>query len=271
MNGLKTTLFLLLGTLMQTCSQEKPLPTETVPVLPTRLEDATNSVDSAAAIIRSCMERHGGARYQNLEIRFSFRKQAYQAMRKNGLFTYSRTFTDDAGNAIRDVLSNDLFFRELNGEKAVLSQKDSLDFASSVNSVVYFVLQPAFLADPAVHADLIGTTTIKGSPYYKIRVTFSEEGGGKDHEDEFVYWIHQENSTMDYLAYNYLTSGGGARFREGIAFRELEGLRFADYVNYKPVPDTREVATFDSLFESGQMLEVSRIINEDIQVILPQE
>ena len=271
MNGLKTTLFLLFGTLMQACSQKDPQPSKPAPVLPTRLEDATNSADSAAVIILSCIERHGGVRYQDLDIQFTFRKQAYRAIRKNGLFTYSREFKDDDGNAIRDVLSNDLFFRELNGEKAALSPKDSLDFASSVNSVVYFVLQPAFLTDPAVRADLIGTATIKGNPYYKIRVTFSEEGGGKDHEDEFVYWIHQENRTMDYLAYNYLTSGGGARFREGIAFREIAGIRFADYINYKPVPDTREVATFDTLFEAGQMLEVSRIINEDIQVILPQE
>ena len=271
MNGLKFFFLLIMGVMMLACTQEK----KEVPVITSapsiRLEDASGSIDSARAIIRSSMERHGGARYQDLDIQFVFRKQAFRATRQNGLFTYSRAFADSTGNAIRDVLSNDLFFREINGTRAVLSAKDSLEFASSVNSVVYFVLQPAFLMDPAVHAELIGTSTIKGSPYYKIRVTFSEEGGGKDHEDEFVYWIHRDSMTMDYLAYNYLTSGGGVRFREGINFREIGGLRFADYVNYKPLTDTREVSSFDTLFTTDQLIEVSRILNEAIQVTRPQQ
>ena len=38
---------------------------------------------------------------------------------------------------------------------------------------------------------------------------------------------------MDHLAYSYETDGGGVSFRKGHNFRELNGMRFADYVNFK--------------------------------------
>jgi hypothetical protein len=69
---------------------------------------------------------------------------------------------------------------------------------------------------------------------------------------------------MDYLAYNYQVNGGGARFREAYNIRTVEGLRVADYRNYKPVPHSMEVAVFDSLFEAGQMEQVSLIETENL-------
>jgi len=164
------------------------------------------------------------------------------------------------------VLNNKGLFREINGQKVSLSPKDSSAYSNSVNSVLYFALLPYFLNDPAVNATYLGEADIKGEPYHEIMVTFSKEGGGKDHEDEFVYWIHQERHTMDYLAYNYLTDGGGARFREAYNTRTVEGIRFADYINYKPEGDSRDVATFDSLFEAGKLEELSRIDSENVQV-----
>ena len=71
---------------------------------------------------------------------------------------------------------------------------------------------------------------------------------------------------MDYLAYNYQVDGGGARFRETYNVRTIDGIRFADYVNYKPVPKTLEVSTFDSLFVNGQLEELSRIDTENVEV-----
>ena len=38
-------------------------------------------------------------------------------------------------------------------------------------------------------------------------MTFKENGGGKDYQDEFRYWININNGQIDYLAYNYLTEG----------------------------------------------------------------
>lgn len=117
MNGLKFFFLLIMGVMMLACTQEK----KEVPVITSapsiRLEDASGSIDSARAIIRSSMERHGGARYQDLDIQFVFRKQAFRATRQNGLFTYSRAFADSTGNAIRDVLSNDLFSGKLTAQE----------------------------------------------------------------------------------------------------------------------------------------------------------
>jgi hypothetical protein len=222
--------------------------------------------DEATVLIRKAIEQHGGDLYTHSFMEFDFRDRHYTSRRNGGQFTYERIFTDEEGNGVRDVLSNDGFHREIKGEKVALSAKDSSDYSNSVNSVLYFVQLPYFLLDPAVNRSYLGETTIQGEPYHEILVTFSQEGGGKDYEDEFVYWIHRERFTMDFLAYNYLTDGGGARFRESYNVRTVEGIRFADYINYKPGEDSREVANFDSLFEAGKLVEVSRIDSENIQV-----
>lgn len=265
-----TLLFFALAMLSVACSTNAPETQSDPPSFADELAAATSNADTAGILIRRSVERHGGARYQNLDLSFVFRKQNYRAIRKDGRFVYSREFTDDAGSKIKDVLSNEGFYREADGVRSTLTGKDSLAFAESVNSVVYFILQPAFLTDPAVKASYLGTGMLKGETYDKLKITFSQEGGGTDYQDEFVYWIHAEAHTLDYLAYNYLTNGGGARFREGFNFREAGGIRFADYINYKPANDNRAVETFDLLFESGELTEVSRIINEDIQLSLPE-
>lgn len=227
--------------------------------------------DLATRVIKQAIERHGGDRYDHSFIEFDFRDRHYTSRRNDGRFMYERIFTDEEGRPIRDVLSNDGFHREINGEQVAISAKDSSAYSNSVNSVLYFVQLPYFLMDPAVYRTYLGETTIKGEPYHEVKVTFSKEGGGKDFEDEFVYWIHQDNHTLDYLAYNYLTDGGGARFREAYNVRTVEGIRFADYINYKPAEDAREVAIFDSLFEAGKMKEVSRIDSKNIQVQLLEQ
>ncbi len=87
-------------------------------------------------------------------------------------------------------------------------------YSNSVNSVAYFALLPFRLNDAAVNKRYIGTSEIKGEPYFEIEVTFQQKGGGKDHDDVFIYWIHQQHFTMDYLAYSFIVDGGGTRFRK---------------------------------------------------------
>ncbi len=227
-----------------------------------------NSANDAATIIDQAIEKQGSDRCDNSLITFDFRDRHYRSKRDNGAFTYERIFTDEDGQKVRDVLTNQGFYREVDGKKVALSAKDSSAYANSVNSVIYFALLPHFLQDPAAQVTYLDETTIKGKPYHEIKVTFKQEGGGKDYEDEFVYWFHRDSLTMDYIAYNYLTDGGGARFREAYDARTISGIRFADYINYKPKEDTRAVATFDSLFETGQLEELSRIVSENIQVSL---
>ncbi|HMO38059.1 MAG TPA: hypothetical protein PKC76_01390 [Saprospiraceae bacterium] len=223
----------------------------------------------ADSIVNQTIIQHGGALYDNSLIRFTFRERQYKARRQGSSFEYERIFTDTSGRQIRDVLNNGGLYREINGQRASLSAKDSSAYANSVNSVLYFALLPAPLNDRAAIREYLGETTLKGKPYHKIRVTFRQEGGGKDFEDEYVYWIHRDEQTMDYLAYNYQTDGGGARFREAYNVREINGIRFADYINYKPKdPANLQVATFDQLFANGELEELSRIDSENVEVIV---
>lgn len=248
----------LLAIACQETTEEKPPSTIT-------LATADNP---AQKIIDQCIEKHGGTAYEQLEISFAFRDRTYQGRREGGQFTYERLLVEEDGTKILDILDNQRLIRQTNGEKVQLTAKDSSAYANSVNSVFYFALLPYFLNDPAAIKTYLGSSNIKGEPYHKIKVHFRQEGGGKDFEDEFVYWIHRDHLTMDYLAYNYLTDGGGARFREAYNIRTIEGIRFADYINYKPDPDSRNVVQFDVLFEQGKMKELSRIDTENIEVKL---
>lgn len=226
----------------------------------------TPVLDEAQKIVNRAVEKHGGSAYDNLSLAFDFRDRHYEGMRKAGKFEFKRLLKQEDGTELLDILDNEKLIRKKNGELVELSPKDSSAYANSVNSVFYFALLPYFLNDPAANKAYLGQTEMKGEPYHKIKVTFRQEDGGKDFEDEFVYWIHAKEYTMDYLAYNYLTDGGGARFREAYNVRTVEGVRFADYINYKPEPDSRAVEDFDSLFEAGQMKELSRIDTENIEV-----
>lgn len=222
--------------------------------------------DSAAWVIQQAIQQQGGEQVAQSRITFDFRDRHYIADRQGGQYTYERIWQDTTGDKVRDVLTNEKFYRETNGQPTPLSAKDSSAYANSTNSVIYFALLPYFLQDEAVQADYLGISSLKGKDYYKVEVTFRQDGGGKDHEDEFIYWFDSEDFSLDYLAYNYLTDGGGARFREAYNERNIGGIRFADYINYKPNPDTRAVEQFDELFARGQMKELSRIDTENISV-----
>jgi hypothetical protein len=224
-------------------------------------------IDSAQWIVDLAIAAHGGERIASgARVSFEFRDRQYVATRQGGRFQYERIFTDSAGANIRDVLTHQGFFRERDGRRVELSPRDSGAFANSVNSVVYFSLLPYFLNDKAVVKEYLGQGAINGVSYHKVKITFREDGGGKDHEDEYVYWFHRDRHTLDYLAYNFLVDGGGARFREAYNQREINGIRFADYLNYRPADDSREVASFDSLYEAGGMVELSRIEKKALQV-----
>jgi len=228
----------------------------------------TNGVGREERLISKAKEVHGSSNIYGQWIQFRFRDRTYTGHREpDGHFTYTRAFREkETGDTLRDILTNEGFYRTRNLRPDSLSSKDRTAFSNSVNSVLYFALLPYNLEDPAVQAEYIGQSKLGGRVYDKIKVTFQPEGGGKDYEDEFVYWFDHQSHTLDYLAYNYLTDGGGARFRKAINPRNVGGIRFQDYINYRPVPDNRNVSRFDSLFAKGEMEEVSRIELEEIQV-----
>lgn len=229
-------------------------------------QPANNSEKSEVQrIVDVAIAQHGGEQLNDVHISFDFRKRHYEVNLQEGQFVYESFFEDSLGS-VHDMLSNTDYSRAINGSKISLSEEDSLAYKNSLNSVVYFALLPYFLNDPAVNKQLLGETTIKGEPYNEIQVTFEQEGGGKDYEDVYIYWIHQQNKTMDYLAYSYHTNGGGTRFREAYNTREIEGIRFADYVNYESTVEDFALEDYETHFEEGKVKEFSKIDLENIEV-----
>lgn len=224
--------------------------------------DANNNAED---IINRTIEVHGGSLYENSIIAFDFRERHYKLLRKNGIFSYHRIFADSLGK-YEDQLTNDGFQRTLNGRPVDLTEEWKARYTRSVNSVAYFALLPYGLNDPAVNKNLIGEEEIKGNLYYKIRVTFDQEGGGEDYEDVFVYWINKENYRMEYFGYRYETDGGGIRFREAVNVRDAGGILFSDYINYKGADTDSDVSALAEKYRQNQLEKLSEIRLENLQV-----
>ncbi|MGC1631716.1 MAG: DUF6503 family protein [Gelidibacter sp.] len=222
---------------------------------------------SAEDIIKKAIEVAGGKLFDHSQIDFDFRDIHYTAIRTNGKFQLERHFKDSLSD-IKDVLSNSGFERFSNGAKVQLADSTASKYRNSVNSVHYFSVLPYGLDGKAVHKEDLGITEIKGKAYYKIKVTFSEDGGGEDFEDEFLYWIGKDSFTMDYLAYTYKENDGsqGFRFREAYNAMIINGLRFVDYENYKPETSAIKFEDMDELFSTNKLDLLSKIELKSIEV-----
>jgi hypothetical protein len=212
----------------------------------------------AQRIIDAAIETHGGSQFENIYLSFDFRNRHYSYQRQGGQFRYTREFADSSGQVI-DILSNAGFSRLLNGDTLWLPDERKNAFTNSVNSVLYFAVLPYGLNDAAARKTYVKETSLKGESYHQIRVHFEQEGGGEDFEDEFLYWIHTQNYTMDYLAYRYHTDGGGLRFREAVNPRKLGGIRLQDYLNYKPLSPEASLDSLGALFARGELELLSEI------------
>ncbi len=219
----------------------------------------------AQQIIDQAIAAHGGEKYNKGVITFRLRDRQYRVLRDGGAYVYSRTFQDSTGQRVHDVLRNSGFSRTINDAAAEVTDEKKQAYSNSINSVVYFALLPYALNDAAVRKQYLGEATVKGQPYHKIKVTFAQEGGGQDYQDEYVYWFHQQNHTMDYLAYSFKEDGGGTRFREAVNPRTVGGIRFQDYINYT-TKEQAPLERYDELFEAGKLEKISDINLEEIQV-----
>lgn len=202
--------------------------------------------------------------YANADVEFKFRDQIFQTKIENGEFEVKRLYKNDAGEVIDKWKGKD-FVRSINSKEIEMDELKKADLYNNANSVVYFALLPYRLNDPAVNKQLMCTQDVEGEPYYKVEITFDSNGGGKDFEDSFIYWIHKEDFTVDYLAYSFHINGGGVRFRKAYNQRVVNGIRFQDYVNYTIDTDF-PAHELDFAFETGKLRELSRIDLEDIQV-----
>ena len=219
----------------------------------------------AQRIIDKTIAEHGGELYKHIRVTFDFRDTEYIAEYDYGKFMYQREMQDSVG-VIVDRMTNDGFTRTINGDTVAVTDEEAGDYSNSINSVVYFALLPYKLNDEAVIKEYIGQATLKDEPYYKIRVGFKQEGGGEDHEDTFIYWIHRENYTMDYFAYRFHVDGGGTRFREAYNIRTVNGIRFADYHNYGGPDMEKPLEDYDDFFKNGELEKVSEVNLENINV-----
>lgn len=214
--------------------------------------------NDANKIIEKAIKHHGAEAYDTLQIKYAFRDKNYSIKHSQGNFIYKRIFSDSAKNQIEDVLNNNGFYREINGVKADLSSKDSAAYANSVNSVHYFALLPYGLDGSAVISKKLENTVINNQEYYSIHVSFDQQGGGTDYEDEFIYWFNTENYSMDFMAYSYRTEGGGVRFREAYNPRKIKGVIFQDYNNYE-ADKNESLSSLPDLYEAGNLKLLSKI------------
>ncbi len=223
-------------------------------------------VSRGEAIVDSAIAYHGGELYESVDLSFGFRGKSFRAIRQGGNFEYINTYRDSLGNHLRR-LTNDGFTQELNNERITISVKDSTARAASINSVLYFSLLPGMLKTEAAKKEFIGKEEIEGNQYFKVRVTFSQEGGGEDFDDVFLYWFSTDNYAMDYVAYSYLEDEGGSRFRKAYNRRSVNGMVFQDYLNMTgPAPDS--LSFISEMFKSGKLDKLS-VIEVDRLAVSP--
>ena len=220
---------------------------------------------STSQIINKSIKAHGWDQ-EDFSIVFDFRDYQYELKRKNKFYSFQRT-TKKEGNVVKDLMSSKKKLKRfINNKYVELSDSMTNVFSNSLNSVMYFFQLPRPLKDQAVITKYLGLAKIFNEKYWTIKVTFKENGGGKDYQDEFRYWININNGQIDYLAYNYLTEGGGTRFRQAVNKQLNQGFIFQDYINFKPNVKFVSLDSLPILFEAGNLIKVSNIKNKNIRV-----
>jgi hypothetical protein len=226
------------------------------------------SENNPQSIIDKTIAASGGDKYLHSTIEFDFRGRHYIGNREGGKFSYERIFKNekDSTQTIHDVVSNDGFKRFVNDTLTTVSDSMAVKYISSVNSVLYFALLPYGLNDASVNKKFFGETTLESKSYYKIEITFNQEGGGEDHDDRFIYWINTSDYTIGFLAYSYAeTDGIGYRLRKAYNSRKVNGILFSDYINYAPNGKI-QLEDLEELYKKNELKELSRIENTNIQV-----
>ena len=231
-----------------------------------------NKITSLTAdkIAEKTYHKYGAEKIKSNDIYFSFRTYDYSFKHATNDLVRSRSFINDEDQQVTDVWTGDTLIRKINGNAVELTDKKEKAYINSINSVFYFAFLPKAILDPAVYLKLLDNVDIKGQSYYKIQVTFDEEGGGEDHEDVFLYWINTQTFKMDYMAYRYYTEGGGFRFRAVNNSENVAGITFQDYLNYGPKKGEENIGEIfmnaDDAYANDELRLVSEIKLENIRV-----
>jgi hypothetical protein len=249
----------VLAALSMSCNEKKDHQDESVKNDTIMAEKQFSKADS---LVNEAIEAHGGDLYRKADYSFVFRAKMYRFKNSRNNFEYSSELQKN-DSLIKDVMVNDSFKRYINNNLQSLKKEDIGKYSEALNSVIYFATLPYKLQDASVNKKFIEETTIKEKQYDVVGVTFGQDGGGKDFDDEFHYWINKQTHKIDYLAYNYRTNDGGVRFRAAFNTRVIDGLTFQDYINYE-APLGTLLKDLPKLYEQGKLKELSQILTENI-------
>lgn len=220
---------------------------------------------TAQEIVDKSIAASGGQGFEDRLVSFDFRDRHYISEMQGKKKTLTRILANDTVH-IKDIRTLGGLQRFVNDSLVALSDSLANVYANSVNSVHYFSKLPYGLNDPAVQKERIGEIQINDRTYYKIKVTFEQEGGGDDFDDTYIYWIDTETFKPDYLGYSFHVNGGGTRFRVAYNERTIGGIRFVDYENLKPKDTTASIFDADSLYLKGGLELLSKIELKNVTV-----
>lgn len=218
--------------------------------------------ENADSIIKKSIAFYGMDKLDGKTVDFDFREKHFTIKLNKDEYFYESTFKDSLG-LIKDQLSNHGFVRAQNGLVVPLSQKDSIKYAESLNSVVYFALLPLKLKDKAVNAKFLRTVPIKGKDYHQVEVSFDDENGGSHHDDVFYFWFDTKDSSMDYFAYGK----GGNRFRAINGLVNSNGVYFQNYINLEnKAAIKKDLKDYYTLFEQDKLTTLSQITLTNLSI-----
>ncbi|MCR9228997.1 MAG: deoxyribose-phosphate aldolase [Flavobacteriaceae bacterium] len=220
---------------------------------------------TAQEIVDNSISCSGGKYFNDHKVTFDFRDMSYVSDNVDGQRVFTRISELDSTTII-DIKRGEEFERYINDSLVMVHDTMAVKYANSINSVHYFVRLPFGLNDGAVNKELLGNETINNKEYYKVKITFDQQGGGDDFEDTYLYWFDTESFKPDYLAYDFHVNGGGQRFRKAYNERYVEGIRFVDYENYKPKNEGTSILYIGQLFNNGGLELLSKIELNNISV-----
>jgi hypothetical protein len=212
-------------------------------------------------VIEKAIEFSGKSKLNQNILKFKFRDYSYKATPTCEGFQFERHSTT---SPTRDVVKNGGLTRFYQDSIVKLADTTAFSYYESVNSVHYFTQLPLRLEDDAVRPSYLGEEEIDGKAYHKLKVKFTENGGGEDFEDVYIYWFDTSDFSMDFIAYSFLVNGGGLRFRRAINQRTVDGVVFQDYENYKPKKTSQKLEDLGQFWESGDLELLSKIENDNV-------
>jgi len=226
----------------------------------------------ALALLDRARIHHGSAALDDATLRFSFRGTPFVAVRDHGRFRYSRTITDSLGRTVEEVVDNDGAHRFVDGAEVGLDAAEAGRLTTAVNSVVYFALLPAPLADPAVRARLLTPDRVGGQDYDRVEVTFAQDGGGADFQDRYVYWLRQGDGQIGHYAYTFDVTPGdtaraatGTRFRVPIGEQRVGGVLVQNWRNLS-ADSLSDLTAYGDLYDEGRTFVVSEVVLDSVRL-----